>query len=302
MAKTYQANNFTGKQLDDFMGKVLTGDFAGNGLVIDESGVMHNLNSGFGNLVYSYTHTANKEVHPLGVNLATGTFTAAGHGLSADQAVFVAVHTPYHLGTPYSYLPGGLLLGTVGSGAAKKYYVNVVDENSFTLSESVGGAVVTFTEVSTMDLTKFHFECVKQFDLRINDLPEFDAALLVINGRTASTYRYVFAKPYQYYAAKMGVLSLDVNGTTEEYGSNYIGHSGGWGSIHVEARVRILEPGHALMDTYCDTSSCDANNKFKVYHSRRFHHTQPQGDTFNAFTIDSGGQFYNGTTVEVYTK
>ncbi len=192
MARTYQAKNFTGQQLDDHMGKILSKSFAGHGLRIDEQGTLHATGPGYGRLVYSYVHQSNKEVHPQGINLATGEFTATAHGLENNVQVFVAMHAPHHLIATYDYLPGGLLLGqSTGSGKnSQYYYVKVVDANTFTLSKTSGGATEVFTEVSTMDLSKFHFEVYKQQNIDIKNLPNLKELLVVIKGRMSCGYRY----------------------------------------------------------------------------------------------------------------
>ncbi len=303
MAKTYQASNFTGKQLDEFMGKVLTGELAGSGLKLDSDGVLHNTTPGYGNLVYSYTHTANKEVYVEGVNLATGVFTSTGHGLTANQTVVVAMHAPYHLKEPYKYLPGGLSLGSQG-GNVKIYYVNVLDEDSFSVSETSGGTAVTFTEVSTMDLTKFHFEVEKKTDLIINNLPAFDACKVVVRGRVIDRFRYVNPSPCDVVSGKIGYYSHGAFAGVDQYGSLGIGNSGGFGSLHSEIEFKIVEPGHILSEATEYNLSYNATNGAKANWSKRHIHIYTNQATMTGvlFQSYSGGQFFNGTVVEVYTK
>lgn len=304
MAKIYQANHFTGQQLDEFMGKVLDKSFAGQGLELDDSGVLHNTIPGYGTLLYSYVHTANKEVYVQNLDLATGVFTSSDHGLSANTQVFAVLHPPYHVGTPYNYLPGGLSLGKQGSNSAKKYYVNVVDENSFTLSETSGGAVVTFTEVSTMDLTKFHFEVFQRMELTVQDLPPFDACLVVICGRVSEYFRYFRPTPTQLISGKMGFANYDAANGGDVYGSVGLGNMGGFGSLYAEIECRVLQPGQVLMKINEDLLSFDATNVAKAYHNRKYVHVYLEADAMTGvkFTASSGGQFINGTTVKIYAK
>lgn len=304
MAKTYQASNFTGKQLDDFMGKIISKDFAGNGLALDDDGVLHNTKPGYGTLIYSYTHAANREIHAEALDLATGVFTSTGHELTSNQTVFVAVHAPYHLGKPYDCLPGGLILGNPTGNNAKQYYVNVVDENSFTISEKSGEAAVTFTSVSGMDLSKFHFECKESQKVALSNLPDFDACKVVINGRIGTVYRYVVPSPSVKYSGKMGGAGYDcfsASYQSEIYGGVHLGASGGHGSELAEMEIRMIRPGHILIKTNEDVLAYDQTNAAKAQHNRKYTHWNTNATAINKITFDEG-QFFNGTTVEVYVE
>lgn len=304
MAKIYQANHFTGQQLDEFMGKVLDKSFAGQGLTLDDQGVLHSTVPGYSTLLYSYVHNDNKEVYVQSLDLSTGVFTSPSHGLSANTQVFAVLHPPYHVGTPYHYLPGGLSLGNQGTNSAKKYYVGVVDENRFTLSETSGGAAVTFTEVSTMDLTKFHFEVFQRMELNIQNLPAFDSCLVVVCGRVSEYYRYIRPMPTKLYSGKMGYANYDAANGGDMYGSVSLGNVGGFGSLYAEIECRILQPGQVMMVINEDQLSFDANNAAKAHHNRKYVHVYTDADALTGvlFTASSGGQFVNGTTVKIYAK
>ena len=304
MAKIYQANHFTGQQLDEFMEKVHNKSLAGRGLTLDDQGVLHSTMPGYSTLLYSYVHTDNKEVYVQGLDLSTGVFTSASHGLSDNTRVFAVLHPPYHLGTPYNYLPGGLSLGNPGTNCAKQYYVSVVDENRFTLSESSGGVTVTFSEVSTMDLSKFHFEVFQRMELNIQNLPSFDSCLIVICGRVSEYYRYIRPTPTKLYSGKMGFASYDAANGGDVYGSVSVGNVGGFGSLYAEIECRILQPGQVLMVINEDQLSYDANNLAKAYHNRKYVHVYTDADAMTGvlFTASSGGQFINGTTVKIYAR
>lgn len=305
MANTYQANNFTGKQLDDFMGKVLDKSLAGQGLVFDDRGVMHASNPNYGKKIFSYTHTSNQEVHPIGVNLATGEFTAQAHGLTNGTVVVAVVNEPYHVGYPYRYLPGGLLLGqTNGSGRISQYYyVSVVDENTFTLSTTNGGATVTFTEVSTMDLSKFHFEVHKKMDLVIRDLPNLKELLVVIKGRMSMGYRYCM--PHDERASesgKLGVVAFDSSTSADQWGSLWLGNTGGWNSAYIEVEMKFVEDRHVLVIADQDYLSFKSNSEIPVaFHVRGYLHIYMNRDDMTSIGITDGA-FINGSTVEVYSK
>ena len=260
--------------------------------------------SDYPNKVYSYIHDRNKAVYVEEVNLATGVFTSTNHELAPNQKVFVAVHAPYHLGKPYDCLPGGLILGNPTSNNAKQYYVNVVDENNFTISETSGGAVVTFTSVSGMDPSKFHFECQEAQKIEFSNLPDFDACKVVINGRIGTVYRYVTPSPSVKYSGKMGGAGYDSFSTSyqaEIYGGVHLGANGGHGSELAEIEIRIIRPGHILIETNEDVLAYDQTNAAKAQHNRKYTHWNTNATAINKITFDDG-QFFNGTTVEVYVK
>ncbi|MBQ7379384.1 MAG: hypothetical protein IJW70_06840 [Clostridia bacterium] len=298
MAKTYQAQNFTGQQLDDFVGKYLDGTLAGTGLSLDEQGVMHNTSRECNKLIYSYTHTGNQEVHPTAVDIATGVFTAQGHGLTANQEVFVAVHPPYHIGTPYDCLPGGLeMIGTKTKG----YFVNVIDENTFSLSATSGAEAMTYTEVSTMDLSQFHFEGREWNNFYIGDFPQSDAYHMIIKGRVSNSYRYIHPSNRVYYATKTGGKGYD-GAYVDTYGSVHLGENGGWGYIKADVYFEFLEPRHVFQITETDTVAYDNTNWPTYTHARAYNHWRLDSDSIVSFYFGHGGQFYNGTTIEIYAR
>lgn len=302
MAKTYQAKHFTGQQLDDFMESVLGGQFAGRGLEIDGQGIMHVSSPAYGNLIYSYVHQANKEVHPEGVNLTTGQWTAKGHGLTQNQQVFVAIHPPYHIIKSYDQLPGGLLLGPANGGGlnAQKYYVNVVDADTFTLSETSGGAVKTYTEVATMDLSRFHFEVFVQQPITIDNLPDLTELLVVIKGRVSNGYRYIRTDGRASLSGKIPVVQYD-HAYVDSYGSMYIGNGGGWGSLYATVEMQFVEDKHLMLTFNVDTVCHKTDGMPIARHERAYVHYYMTVDAIKAVYLQQG-QFMNGTTVEVYTK
>ena len=92
MAKTYQAEHFTGAQLDTIMHKVISGEIAGRGLEIDSLGNLHCSVPGYSKKVFSYTHTSNAQVQPTELDVATGIFTAPAHAMAEGKKVVVAMH------------------------------------------------------------------------------------------------------------------------------------------------------------------------------------------------------------------
>lgn len=301
MAKTYQAKYFTGQQLDEFMGKVLDHSLAGQGLQMDQEGTMHVLAPGYGRLLYSYTHTSNYEVHPEGVNLVTGEFVATAHGLTSGWQLLVAVNAPHHLLRPYDYLPGGLRIGPDnGTGAwGQTYYVNVVDENTFTLSTTSGGAAVTFTEVSTMDLSKFHFERNEYKGFTFGNLPPSRELLVVITGRMLRSYRYFQTNNI---SRMIGDKSFDSDTYVDGFGSTRLGSIGGWGSLYARIEIKYIGEKHMIMISEQETTAFKPDNTPVPGHVRKFIHYYTVDDFINAISMHTDGMLANGTTVEVYAK
>lgn len=256
------------------------------------------------NLVYRYEHTSNKEIHVSAIDLATGVFTSEAHGLTSGKELLVAVHEPYHLINPYNYLPGGLKMGpNNGTGEwGQSYYANVIDENTFTLSTSSGGEVVTFTEVSTMDLTRFHFEVRAWNDFTFSNLPQSTELLVVIKGRTLRGYRYIRPNYTASASGKVGGKSLDSDTYYDGYGSTHLGSAGGWGSIYATVEIKFVGQRHLLMSSKQDTMAFKPDNYPVVGHVRKFIHYYMSQDYFDKIYFQTDGMFANGTTVEVYSK
>lgn len=108
--------------------------------------------AGVSNLLASYTHTGNKEVQTTAVDLATGTFTAVGHGLNNADMIFPILNLGY-LEAGFGIIrpfPTGLVL--------QRYFVVEKTDDTFKVAVSAGGAAVVFTSNTFMDLTKWHFE------------------------------------------------------------------------------------------------------------------------------------------------
>lgn len=309
MANIYQAKNFSAVQLDDFMGRYHSGSLAGTGLEIDENGVLHNKSKECMNLVYQYTHTSNKEVHPTALDLATGVWTAEGHGLTQDQRVFVVVHPPYHYMNSLGYLPGGLETGTAGSPAYTVYYVNVLDENTFTLSTTKGGDALTYTEKTNMDLAKFHFE-VRQPRYYSIQIPESKAVCVVIKGRIKGQFQFLCPNDREDYLSRTGAVHYD-SASSNSYGFANVGSIGAWGGFLCVAKMEFIEPQHVLVSIESDACTQTSANYgiLNIKHGRNYNHFRVVKDVLSQIDLGSfqeannhDAQFFNGTTLEVYTR
>ena len=304
MANTYQATKFTGEQLDNFMGKVLDKSIAGRGLTMDEDGAMHCIAPNYWKLAYTYTHKRNFEVHPTALNLETGEFTAPAHGLSSGQMLFVAVDEPYHMLAPYDFLPGGLTIGNQASlRVLNRYSATVVDANTFKITAVGQTEPMTFTEVSTMDLSKFHFEEWVTSDIMITDLPDLTEALLVIQGRVASSYKYVLPNNYMNYGSKIGFTNFDnYSGSADNSGASYIGYRSGWGGVYTTIEIKFIGDKHLLQSKVEDTHCFSPENVGYAYHNRTYTHRSMKENFFNQISFEDGGCFFNGSTIKIYIK
>lgn len=266
-----------------------------------------NGNSG-NRLLKSYTHTTNKEVYPTAVDISTGYFTAESHGLTENQLVFVAIHEPYQLTMPYQYLPGGLLLGGVQARQVQRYYTHVIDENTFALATAKSGEIITYTENSTMDLTKFHIEVYTTTEVVMDGLPDLTEALMVVEGRTAGACRMILPGGYIDNVNKYGVAVFDdtVNPDTPStlsasaYGDSYIGYNGGWGGVYSEIEFKYIGYRHLLMTKTEDTLCFDTENHGKAFHNRTYMHRAMEADTFNQITLKTFFAPFNGLTIKLY--
>lgn len=123
-------------------------------------------NFGGDNLIASYTHSGNKEVTVTAVDLATGVFTAMGHGLVNGDVIFPILNLGY-LESTFGIIrpvPTGLLL--------QRYFVVEVTADTFKVSVASGGAAVTFTANANIDLTAWHFEKKSIHQVIISNITE----------------------------------------------------------------------------------------------------------------------------------
>jgi hypothetical protein len=126
---------------------------------VDENGVPTEwktvpLSSGLqkDNLVASVVYNSNLEVAVSGIDYATNTFTAVGHGLSENDMIYATLNWSCSSGRgPETYLPTGMKYAT-------RYYAVGVTTNTFQISEAKGGAVVSVSDRTTGDISRWHFE------------------------------------------------------------------------------------------------------------------------------------------------
>ena len=305
MTKTYQAEHFTGAQLDDFMQKVNSGDLAGRGLTMDEQGRMHCSVDGYSRLLYSYTYQDNQEIHPTEVDLATGIFTAPAHGANDKAQLVVAMNPPHHIGEPYSFLPYGLMLGGTGNTSTGQIYVlRLIDEDHFAISLSATQDYQTFTEPTSLDFSKFHFEVITPAvqELRIEGL-DVQECLLVVKGRFYNYFKQLHPTNRVDFNDKTGGIGYDAAFGTDQYGSSYFGRPG-YNYMHAAIECSILGDRHALQVHNTDYVMYAQDNKPTFRHNRQYFHMLLSSNTIEGMMFGGGGNvaMYNGTTLEVYAK
>ena len=257
-------------------------------------------------LVFTYTHTTNKEVHVTDVDLTTGVFTSPEHGISNSQTVFVSVHYPYNIGTPLAYLPTGLILGDTGNtSTSKMYYVNKIDADHFAVRTTSTGEDVTFTENPTMDLSKFHFEFLGRTDLNIEGL-DLRECLLVFKGKIRNNIRWVRPTNTILFGDggnRVGAIAYDGAFGTDMYGSCYFGRPG-YNHCYATAEFRMIDQNEVYQVIESSYVMYSETGTPTLKHNRQFFHLMLEGDKIDGITMygDLMGGFFNGSTVEVYAK
>ncbi len=310
MTKTYQAEHFTGKQLDDFMHKVNTGDLAGRGLQIDPNGVMHSTVPGYSTLRYTYVHSGNKEIYVTALDILTDTFTSPAHGLAQNDIVVATVHYPYNIALPFDHLPKGLKLAVTYNSnvdSAQKYYVQVVDANSFQLSLEADGAAVTFTTNNKLDLSKFHFEQVPTgMELEIAGL-DCKECLIVVRGKIMNSFRFVRPTNMITYGTgignRTGGVSFDSITSSDNSGSCNFGVIG-YNFTYATLECKVMEHNQVYQVNNIDYAVYSESGVPYYKHERQYFHMNLTGDVIDGIKMygDKAGGFFNGTKVEVYTR
>lgn len=264
------------------------------------------------NLVFTYTHTGNKEVYVTDLDVSTGVFTSPGHGLANNSVVVVTMNIPHNIGMPYSFLPIGLIMGdsTSNTGTATPYYVNVVDENHFTISLTSGGEAVALSKRSTMDISKFHFEQMPDgMELEIAEL-NTDACLLVVKGRVYNSFRWVRPTNIIKFDSgsgdgnRMGGMGYDTNMGVDSYGSCNLGRPG-YNYTYAQVEMRAMGDQQAYQVNNEDyVTYSESSGSPSIKHSRKFYHLRLTQDLIEGVKMygTTDGAFFNGTTVEVYTR
>lgn len=308
MTKTYQAEHFTGAQLDDFMKKVNSGELAGRGLEIDDTGTLHSTVQGYSKLVYTYTHTGNIEIHPTDLDLETGLFTAPAHGIENYMTIYATMNDGYNIGQPYRYLPVGLLLGTTSNTSTGQTYVlRYVDEDHFKIATSGVADPLTFTapESGEMDLGKFHFEVIdltvgQQYVIEGLDAQE---CLMVVKGKIVNYFRHIHPTNRVDFGSYTGGQAYDAAFNVDITGACYFGRPG-YNFSYGVFEFKMMGGCHAYQVNNVNYVTYPAGGgKPEIRNIRQYYHWLLSSDKIEGLFLNSEqGHFLNGSTVEVYVK
>ena len=114
--------------------------------------------------IATYKYDLNPEKTITSIDVVTGTFTSASHGLANGNAVsFAKNKTTLDKRNPLYFLPNGVLIST--------YYVINATTDTFQISTAIGGSALVMTSNATMDLTKVHLEILSAKSVTISGLP-----------------------------------------------------------------------------------------------------------------------------------
>ena len=266
-------------------------------------------------LRYTYEHSGNKEIHVTAVDNSTGTFTAVAHGLAQNDIVVATVHYPYNIAMPYDHLPKGLKLCVLYNSnveSAQKYYVQVVDADHFQLrlppaEGETEGALVTFTTNTKMDVTKFHFEQVPTgVELEIADL-DCKECLIVVRGKIMNSFRFVRPTNMIPYGTGSGIrtggVGLDSINSTDNSGSCNLGVIG-YNFTYSTLEFKVMEHNQLYQVNNHDYAVYSDAGVSYYKHERQYYHMNLTSDVIEGIKMygDKAGGFFNGTTVEVYTR
>lgn len=101
-------------------------------------------------LIAKYVHSGNPVIQPTALDLTTGVFTCAGHGLTTGDTVMVIPDGSF------STIPFELCSTSTISTA--KLTVGVIDTNTFTLRNGSTDITYPNTNNTTVDVSKWHIE------------------------------------------------------------------------------------------------------------------------------------------------
>lgn len=143
-------SGYLSEKLDKNQGTANSGKFLGIGA--DGIVVPTEVGGGGGSdrLIAKYVHSGNPVIQPTALDLTTGVFTCAGHGLTTGDTVMVIPDGSF------STIPFELCSTSTISTA--KLTVGVIDTNTFTLRNGSTDITYPNTNNTTVDVSKWHIE------------------------------------------------------------------------------------------------------------------------------------------------
>lgn len=234
------------------------------------------------NLIVEYVHSGNKDVYIDSIDYDTNTFTSVGHGLvNGNRLGLNLLKQIYDASqSPFTKLPVNTM---VYSG----FHVVNITTDTFQISTTNGGNPITLINQSTLDLSFFRFEVVRNISgLTFSNVNHNDIEIKVVGG-FARNPRYIIFK-----GQGLGIVGF--SSRINEFANLF--HDGLW----------------SLGGTY--SMSIITNNKEEVkqrnWTSLQFSPMLNNGvineisysidNTKNSLQILGGFSPYNGTTIKIY--
>lgn len=232
------------------------------------------------NLLFEYVHSGNKEVYIDSIDYDTNTFTSVGHGLvNGDRLGLNLLKQINDINqSPFTKLP-------VNTMVSFGFHLVNITTDTFQIATTNGGEPITLINQSTLDLSFFRFEVVKNTTLTFSEINLNDIEMIVVGG---------FARNPRYIAFK-GVENISFTSRTNGFFGNMY-HDGLW----------------SLGGTY--SISIITNDKEEVrqrtWNLLQFDPMFSNGvlneivysidNTENSLVFSGGFSPYNGTTIKIY--
>lgn len=235
-------------------------------------------------LLASYTHSSNLSVQPTAVDLATGVYTAVGHGLTTGLGVSMYLNK-WDIDFLPLYTPGNIIPPN------NMATVTVLTPDTFTL-----GGYSSYAVNGTMDLTKWHFETYPAslgVQIQLPSLTQY--ARVEVLGR--GSMRYV-----EQFGGNTGDTNSWVwipGGSSDIYGStNTIGPLYGRATVIVETDKKPTFLVRSFTASYNNTTSNTYGGMPAAIGVDRM---GPENTNFDKIRL-SNGRICNGTKVEVWGR
>ena len=250
------------------------------------------------NLIVSYTHSGNKEVKTTDVDLATGVFTSVGHGLLDGDGVFPILENGYLLSAYGIIRPFPTGLDYV------KYFIVNKTNDTFQIALTSGGAAVTFTSNSEMNLSVWHFERNDTYKVSLINITEPNTKI-IFNGWSFGAWLYLSpvstgnsnAAPFGFAAHFKYTTS---GGYINFYGGPINVGGSGYYSLQRETRaLKTISTKVEIIKIAKNTINGDNITKILSESVSLYQKTQP---TMTSVDIGNNNSsiIANGTIIEVY--
>lgn len=246
------------------------------------------------NLLYTYTHSGNKEVNITAIDVATDVFTAIAHGFTTGNRVGIAIKNPSESGAYFNdYIP----FSQAGNSV---YFVEVLTTNTFKLKQQDNVTYVDIESKGTTDLSKWHLE-MEHDNLVLSGIDGITTGckIEIIGQRLTSSALYID------YEGVITNSTIAINGSEFTTNNSTRSHSSlpmNVGIIRATVDMSLMPNGGCIkkLEVFLVARSSVAGN---IVAKNSFISQLRGGDTliknglsFNAFNVS------NGTIVRIYKK